>query len=219
MVSTYQAIIFDLDGTLLNTLDDLTDAFNTACGQFGCRRYHPREYKTLIGHGAKQVIATLFEKHKIPARQIEQCVRIFREAYRATRLARTSPYPGIHNMLQRLSKNNILLNVLSNKPHHDTMRCMRQFFHIAQFEVVWGHQDSKPLKPDPMTATAILNLCRIPCQKGLFIGDTAVDIETAHNANMYAVGVTWGFRTREELEASGADTIVDDPTEIVRLCS
>jgi phosphoglycolate phosphatase len=219
MARPYHAIIFDLDGTLLDTLDDLTHAFNTACEPFGCRRYHPQEYKRLIGHGVKQVIATLFEQHKIPAGHLERCGRIFQEAYLATKLERTAPYPGIHEMLQRLTKNKIILNVLSNKPHHDTERCMQQFFNIDQFKIIWGHQNSKPLKPDPMTTREILTMCRIPCEKGLFIGDTAVDIETAHNANMYAVGVTWGFRTRDELEAYGADTIVDDPTEIVRLCS
>jgi phosphoglycolate phosphatase len=218
MASTYRAVIFDLDGTLLDTLDDLTQAFNIACEQYGCRRYLPQEYKTLIGHGARQVIATLFEQHEIPASHIDLCFQSFRDAYRATELAGTSPYPGIHKMLQRLSTDKMMLNVLSNKPHHDTVRCVQQFFHIDQFVAVWGHQDSKPLKPDPMTTTEILKLCHIPCHQGLFVGDTAVDIETAHNANMHAVGVTWGFRTRDELNACGADTIVDDPAEIVRLC-
>lgn len=218
MTSTYRAVIFDLDGTLLDTLDDLTEAFNIACGQYGCRRYLPQDYKTLIGHGARQVIAALFEQHKIPASNIDPCFQKFQDAYRATELAQTSPYPGIHDMLQRLSTNKLMLNVLSNKPHHDTVRCVRQFFNIDHFVVVWGHRDSKPLKPDPMATTEILEMCHISSHQGLFVGDTAVDIEAAHNANMQAVGVTWGFRTRDELKACGADTIVDDPTEIVRLC-
>jgi len=214
----YQAIIFDLDGTLLNTLDDLTVAFNIACSQFGCPPSNRKEYKQLVGNGARYVIVTRFKKHHISEEHIEQALRIFREAYRSTELSQTHPYPGIVEVLNALSETPIKLNVLSNKPHQDTVQCIRQFFNIRQFEVVLGHQENNPLKPDPTSAKEIMKQCGVPCHRGLFVGDTSVDIETAHHASMYAVGVTWGFRTQTELEQCGADTIIQKPDEIIKLC-
>ena len=211
----YQAIIFDLDGTLLNTLDDLAIAFNIACGQFGCPLSDREEYKQLVGNGARHVIVTRFKQHHISEEHVEQGVRLFREAYSATKLAQTHPYPGIPEVLHALSEIPVKLNVLSNKPHQDTVQCIRQFFNIHQFEVVLGQQENSPLKPDPASTKKIMRQCGVPCSMGLFIGDTPVDIETAHNAHMHAVGVTWGFRTQTELEQCGADTIIHKPEDIL----
>jgi phosphoglycolate phosphatase len=213
----YQAIIFDLDGTLLDTLDDLTDAFNTACRVFGCPVLPANKYKMLIGNGARNVIASRFRLHGISESKIEEGVSLFREAYRATNLNKTHPYPGITDVLNDLSRRPITLNVLSNKPHRDTERCIQKFFNIHQFQIIQGHQENNPLKPDPTMARKIMRECNIPFHRGLFIGDTAVDMETAHQAGMPAVGVTWGFRTRGELKRYGADWIINSPAEILLL--
>lgn len=213
-----KAIIFDLDGTLLNTLEDLAIAFNIACGEFGCPEYPAEKYKSLIGHGARNVISFRFRQHNLPDESIDKAVQIFREAYQATELSRTHPYPEIPNILNSLNKSSIKLNVLSNKPHIETLQCIRTFFDIRQFEVVLGHRENTPLKPDPTTARQIMKQCKISDHEGLFIGDTAVDIKTARNANMVAVGVTWGFRTHHELKHCGADIIIHEPNEIIDLC-
>jgi len=214
----YRAIIFDLDGTLLNTLDDLTASFNIACGEFGCPPSSPGEYQTLVGNGVRRVIESRFKQHRIPEKHIEQCIRIFRKTYRETGLSGTFPYPGIPELLDSLFESKIQLNVLSNKPHRETEQCIRQFFNIQLFEVIQGQKDDIPLKPDPTAAKQILNYCGIKGNMGLFIGDTSVDIETAHNAGMKAVGVTWGFRSETELKQCGADFIVSKPGDITVLC-
>jgi len=212
-----QAVMFDLDGTLLDTLEDLGDAANLMLRERGFPEHDYAFYRHAVGDGA-----WMLAKRSLPAdRRDEDAVAeahdALRRHYDANWDLKTHPYDGIPAMLDELVARGVVLTVLSNKPDAGVQKCVSRFFPADRFAVTRGVVPGGPLKPDPAAALAIVEVLQIPLDAWLYVGDTNTDMQTARAAGMFAVGCTWGFRDREELLAYGADAIIDHPAELLQL--
>ena len=215
MKQTVRAVLFDLDGTLADTLADLANAINAALAAVGCP-LHPRDkYRHLVGDGARTWCA-----RALPAAR-QELVDTVRERMRAHYDAHcfdeTQLYAGIPELITALRDQNYTLAVLSNKPDDFTQRMIAHYFPAGTFQVVRGQVAGTPLKPDPAAALAITKQLDIPAREWLYLGDTNTDMQTATAAGMIPVGVLWGFREKEELLASGAASIVATPADVLKL--
>jgi len=212
-------LIFDLDGTLLNTLEDLTDALNLALVQKGYEERSADEVKTLVGNGAGNLIAravseTIPEEEK---KEITQGIlSVFREKYNELCLEKTRPYPGIPELLKELKSNGCHMAVVSNKQEDMTKKIIDHFFK-GIFESVNGQRQGIPIKPDPSITNEVIDELALNTGEYFFIGDSGVDMQTAKNCGALAVGVTWGFRGVEELIQNGADFIIERPKELLKI--
>jgi phosphoglycolate phosphatase len=213
----YQAIIFDLDGTLLDTLADIADSVNRTLAQYHLPEHPIDAYKFFIGNGWKMLVTrALPETHRSEA-LIAECVTQSRKIYRDNWNRRTRLYDGIPELLDNLAERKFPLAVLSNKPHDFMLRCVDWYLNKWKFKALMGQSDKFPLKPDPASALEVAEQIGLPPSAFLFVGDSAVDIQTAEAAGMHSVGVTWGFRGPEELEENGCRTLVHHPLDILSL--
>ncbi len=210
----YSSIIFDLDGTLLDTLTDIADSVNRvlSINNFST---HPRDsFKKFIGDGLYNLIT-----RSVPVGTKEsvilKCCETFTEIYSENWKKNCFPYEGIDTMLNSLSAEGIKLAVLSNKPHAFTCQFVDQFFPRATFEIVFGQREGIEKKPDPAGALIISEFLQTIPENILFVGDSDVDIQTGRNAGMGTAGVSWGYRNVKELEENKAAIIVNSPQEIV----
>ncbi len=211
------AIIFDLDGTLLNTLDDLADSANEALTICGYEPHPVDAYRTFVGDGMAVLIERILPEADRRPETIERVLSTYRSIYDARWNAKTQPYPGIETLLATLSSKRIPLAVLSNKPQAYTEVCMAHFLGQHDFRILYGQRDSVPRKPDPAGAIEIARMLHLDPAEILFIGDTSTDMDTATAAGMIPVGVLWGFREEAELRAHGARHIVSTPQQILEL--
>lgn len=211
----YKTAIFDLDGTLLDTLDDLASASNQVLAQ--CNRpQHPRDaYRYFVGDGLRTLMERILPPD-VPQQEVEHCCSLFEQIYGQGWALRTKPYPGIEHMLAQLQQQGVRVAILSNKPHQFTTACVAHFFTNVDFSPVFGVREGVQKKPDPAGALEIARIHDTPPGNCLYIGDTSVDMRTGKSAGMYTIGVTWGFRPSQELIDNGADLIVSSPEEIVR---
>jgi phosphoglycolate phosphatase len=207
-------IIFDLDGTLLDTLDDVADAANAALGEAGFEGHPVDAYRFFVGDGARMLIFRALPDEARKGKYIEQCLKRFLAHYQNGWKAKTKPCPGVPQMLANLSRRGISLAVLSNKPHLMTKLCVEHFFPDCSFVRVLGHKENVPKKPDPGGALAIAAKFGLDPENIAFVGDSGVDMHTAANAGMLPVGAAWGFRPVEELLEAGAKRIVDNPQDL-----
>ena len=210
----FKTIIFDLDGTLVDSLADIADAANAALNLQGMPE-HPRDnYRHYVGDG----LMTLTER-MVPAgtakSHIVETAELFKVNYQDNWAQSSGPYPGIVAMIDTLVKNKLNIGVLSNKPDNFTQLFVTKFFPGNLFGRVIGNRQDLPKKPDPKGALVIADHFGSEPAFCLLVGDTAVDIKTAQSAGMTSMGVTWGFRGRQELEDSGADIIIDSPSDIL----
>lgn len=213
----YRAVIFDLDGTLLNTLDDLGNAMNRTLEQEGFPTHPLDAYRYFVGNGAlKLVTRALPEAHRDQV-TIQRCLKVFRADYQHHWNVDTRPYEGIPDMLDALVARHIKMAVLSNKPDDDAKRCVSELLSGWRFELVLGQREGLPPKPDPSGADEIAKHLQLSPEDFLYVGDTSVDMHTAVAAHMFPVGVLWGFRPRQELEESGAQALLTRPLEILQL--
>jgi phosphoglycolate phosphatase len=214
---TFKAAFFDLDGTLLNTLDDLADSANAAL--MSCHfPVHPTDsYRYFVGDGMRTLIERI-----LPAgsseKNILECEDIFKKTYGAHWADKTCIYQGVEAMLTNLRSMRRKLAVLSNKPDEFTRMCVQKYFPSDWFDCVRGHCNDVPKKPDPAGALIIVEKLGLQPEDILYVGDTATDMKTGKRAGMKTAGVLWGFREIVELEENGADYIVGTPQEIVQLC-
>lgn len=203
------ALVFDLDGTVLNTLDDIGSACNAALNAFGLPEHPLKAYEQMVGNGFYILVKrALPEDLTMPEERFLQLLATAKEAYSQNLCVHTQPYPGIPEALAHLSQKDVSLCVLSNKPEPMTQALIAHYFPSIPFARVYGGKDNVPLKPDP---TRLLDmLAEIGCdpQKSLFIGDSSVDMMTAHAAHMTAIGVAWGFRGAKELLKHGASRLL-----------
>lgn len=209
--------IFDLDGTLVDSIGDLALACNTALALRGLPQHSYEAYCGFVGNGIMRLVERALPE---PLRSPENValVRADFVAYYTDHLdVRTEPYPGIPELLAELVRRGVKLAVASNKFQAGTEKVIRSFFPDIRFEAVLGQREGVPLKPDPAVAEEILTLTGIPREQALFVGDSAIDILTAQAAGIRSAGVTWGFRQRTELEEAGADRIVDRADELLDL--
>jgi phosphoglycolate phosphatase len=213
----FRAIIFDLDGTLLDTLEDIANAANHVLLARGFPPHPNRDYRTLIGDGVVQLIArALPEAHRDEA-TVRVCVSAYTQEYARTWNAQTKPYPGVAEMLDALTARGLKRAVLSNKPDHFTQQCVAELLAPWAFDAVLGASDRFPRKPDPASALEIARQLGVPPAQCVYLGDSGVDMQTARAAGMFAVGALWGFRGRDELLKDGAQHLISQPGEVLRL--
>jgi phosphoglycolate phosphatase len=207
------AVIFDLDGTLADTIQDITAGVNVAIADVGLGPLDPDRVRELAGDGLPALIArtAVGADDETQARLVAR----FRAHYRDHLLDHTRLFPGITDVLDRLTAMSSLMAVLSNKPHDATQTICRDLLRPWPFIACWGADPNRPHKPDPAAALALAARLGRPPSDVVFVGDTAIDIHTAANASMRAIGVTWGFRRRQELVEAGANVIVDRPDRLV----
>lgn len=209
-----QLVIFDLDGTLLNTIDDLALSANHALHQYGYPEHELSAYRHFVGNGITKLIERALPETARQQDTIHKLQSAFVSYYQQHKTDLSQPYPGIAELLDQLHNQGILLAVASNKYHQGTLELIRHFFGDTLFSVVLGQRDGIPVKPDPTIVEDILSYTAIPKSATLYVGDSGVDMQTARNSNLTSIGVTWGFRSRQELETNGADIIVNSPREI-----
>lgn len=207
-----KAAVFDLDGTLTNTLLDIANAMNRSLRLHGLEEFQVDEYRYLVGDGAKTLARRAVRDRQELAEPVRQEYQAY---YQEHTLDTTKPYDGIPELLHALHDMGIQLCVLSNKPHADTCGVVRHFFSDVPFAVVQGQVENVPVKPDPTGALLIAQQLALQPSEFVYLGDTSVDMRTAVSAGMHAVGVTWGFRTAEELLAHGAELLIDKPQNLL----
>ena len=209
------AVLFDLDGTLADSLADLANATNWALAQLGCPIHPLASYRYFVGDGARELCARALPANK--QNLADETLRLMRERYDAHCFDQTKLYPGIPELISTLAERRYHLAVLSNKPDDFTKRMIAHYFNPSPFAVVRGQLPNVPLKPDPTAALQIAQELGVPPAQWLYLGDTNTDMRTALAAGMHPVGVLWGFRDREELATSGAEHIVAKPEEVLAL--
>jgi phosphoglycolate phosphatase len=216
-MSPPRAAIFDLDGTLLDTLDDLADSANEALTLAGFEPHPVDAYRTFIGDGIQMLVQRIIPESRRDERMIAHVLALYRAAYGRRWNLRTRPYAGIPELLQALAFTPVKLAVLSNKPQKFTELCIAHHLPENPFQLVHGQRDNVPRKPDPAGALEIASVLQSAPSETLFIGDSKIDMETAAAAGMRAIGVSWGFRPVDELRRHGAECIVDHPAAIMEL--
>lgn len=209
--------IFDLDGTLLNTIDDLGNSCNHALRSMGFPTHALMSYPMMVGNGITRLIERALPDEARTPEIINSARRLFVDHYNDHCCDATVPYPGIPQLLAELNKRNVNIAVASNKYDSAVHRIIARYFPDIRFAAIFGQLEGIPTKPDPSIVFEILTACPTPKSETLFIGDLAVDIETARRACVDSVGVTWGFRSENELRKAFADNIVSDPDDILSL--
>ncbi|MBN2545219.1 MAG: HAD family hydrolase [Spirochaetes bacterium] len=210
-----KAVIFDLDGTLLNTLDDLADSVNELMNKYDFPVHPIENYKKFVGSGAEMLVKRAIPKNLTDKIDIKNLTKEVREIYSKRLLNKTKPYDGIYNMLDELQKRYLPLNVLSNKPDRETNILVEHFFKKYNFQNVIGASDRFPKKPEPAGALFISAAINIIPQSFAYLGDSDVDMETANNAGMFPIGVLWGFRDKGELLTNNAQKLLSNPMELI----
>ncbi|MBP1757507.1 MAG: gph [Firmicutes bacterium] len=215
----YKAAIFDLDGTLLNTLDDIADACNQVLREAGCQAIATAHYQVLVGSGARHLVTTAVHESQPgwTQDQIEPVYQAYRKLYANNWHNRTAVYAGVLDLLEKLQAAGIRLAVLSNKPHEDTQAMVNHYFPTGLFASCYGQLEPYPTKPDPTLALAIASAMGVEPSAVAFIGDSGSDMKTAVNAGMTGIGVLWGFRSADELINNGAAVLARDPEELNQL--
>ena len=213
----YKAILFDLDGTLLDTLEDLATAANRALGTLGLPAHPTDAYRVFVGDGLRTLAERILPGEQRSAAQVDALVATFEREYSRTWNERTAPYAGVPEMLDRLTGDGYRMSVLSNKPDAFTRLCVEQLLPHWTFAPLYGQRPGVPKKPDPAAALAIAAELDLDPAEVLYLGDTATDMHTARAAGMAAVGVLWGFRSADELRAAGARHLITHPGELAPL--
>ena len=213
----FDAVLFDLDGTLLDTIEDLADSMNTVLEGLHLPTHDVPAYKIFVGAGVENLVRRALPADQISNEMVGRCVAAMSDEYRRRWRNNTIPYDGIPQLLDAISDHGVRMAVLSNKPHEFTQLCVSELLADWDFAVVQGVTDGVAEKPDPTGAIAISRLLEIAPSNFLYLGDTDTDMQTASAAGMYAVGALWGFRTPEELLETGAQTLVEYPPDVLAL--
>ncbi|SHJ69654.1 phosphoglycolate phosphatase [Anaerobranca californiensis DSM 14826] len=213
---TFKGIFFDLDGTLINSIDDIADSVNIALKDNGFPIHGREKYFKFVGNGMKKLVERALPLD-VPKETILAVYEQVKTEYSKRWNKKTAPYPKIDNLLKELQRKNIIIGILSNKPHDFTEQVVKHYFSEFDFAFVQGAEEPFPHKPDPKLALHIVKKLKLYSQEIIYVGDSDVDMQTAVNANFYPVGVSWGFRSKEELWENGAKFVVDDPMEILAL--
>lgn len=208
-------VIFDLDGTLLNSIDDLAASTNHALQLHGYPQHERAAYRYFVGNGVRKLIERALPEDARQADNINRLLQDFLAYYQTHKTVYTRPYQGIPETLAQLHAAGIQLAVASNKYHQGTLELIRHYFGEKLFSIVLGQREGIPVKPDPTIIHDILTQTTLPANRTLYVGDSGVDMQTATNSRLTSIGVTWGFRPRTELEANSADYIINSPSELL----
>ena len=211
-----KAVIFDLDGTLLNTLEDLANASNFALRSCGYNEHPIKDYIRFVGSGRYILMKRILpEEDKNNEEAIEKVLKLFDEYYGEHMHDTTKPYDGIYELIKELKIKNIKLAVVSNKPDEFAGETVNRYFG-NDFEITYGQRPNHAVKPDPKTVYEVMEYLNVT-KECIYVGDSDVDMKTAQNAGVKSIGVAWGFRGEEELKSAGADYIIRTPQELVNL--
>lgn len=211
----YDIVIFDLDGTLLNTIGDLAASVDYVMRSRNLPEHTDAEYRQMVGGGIKRLVErALPEALAANEEYVDECVTQFRRYYVDNIDRHTVPYEGMCELLADLQRAGVKLAVASNKFQHGTDRLVSKFFSDIDFVAVEGNREGAPLKPDPQIVTGILSRAGIAPERAVMIGDSGIDIRTAQAAGIDAIGVAWGFRFAEELYEAGAQRVVSQVEEL-----
>lgn len=213
----YQAVIFDLDGTLLNTIDDLANAGNFVCQQNHWPPHSIEEYKLFVGNGIPKLVERFSPADQRTPERLAKTLEQFREYYALHKEDSTAPYEGIISLLAELSQKGIILGVLTNKEDIFAKQIIARYFDASVFQLVQGALPHIPPKPDPTALLTMTHHTAFERKNILFVGDSNVDILTAKNAGIDCCGVLWGFRSKEELQQAGATYLIQTPQELTSL--
>lgn len=209
--------IFDLDGTLLDTIGDLAEACNYMLSLRGLGSHTREEYAKMVGNGILNLVKRALPEDKRTDEYVVAARQDFINFYTANIDHYTRPYDGIREVLHTLQDDGWCLAVASNKFDEGTQKLVHSIFPEVSFKAIYGNKEGFPLKPDAALLQRIMDECDAVAETTVMIGDSGVDIQTAKNAGVRSIGCTWGFRPRTELEEYGADYIVDTPSEILRV--
>mgnify|MGYP006306712497 CR=1 FL=1 len=213
----YKAVIFDLDGTLLDTLYDLGNSGNILLSRYNFPVHPIEKYKEFIGDGAKKLVERIIPSEKRENGFIEKLTLEFKKIYAENCDLYTSAFPGIEALIEELRKKNIKISILSNKPHELTIQVVKKHFSENSFDIIRGHIDGEPRKPDATVAVKIVEKMGFSPSETIFLGDMENDINTAINGKFHPVAVSWGMRSKEQLTASGADIIIEKPLDLLEI--
>ena len=208
----YKAAIFDMDGTLVDTLADLHDSVNEMLANYNFPLRTLDEVRQFVGNGARKLMIRSLPADK--ADFVDEALNFYNKCYARNCLNKIKPYSGIMELLTTLEAKKIPLGICTNKQHFAAVEIAEKILAPIKFSYVSGDEPNLPRKPDPTRALAGAKLFSVAPNEVAYFGDTAIDIQTALNAGFLAVGVTWGFRPRSELIESGAKVIIDHPQEI-----
>lgn len=212
-----QLAIFDLDGTLLDTVADLANATNQALAKCGYPTHPTEAYYRFVGNGINKLFARALPEEARTEDNVQRIRTLFIPYYNEHNADDSHPYPGIVELLTQLQSQGIQLAVASNKYQQATAKLVGHFFPNIRFAAVYGQREGVPIKPDPTIVNDILSETGISRAHTLYIGDSGVDMQTARNASVESVGVTWGFRDEEELRTNGATHIIHHAKDILKL--
>ena len=207
-------VIFDLDGTLLNTIEDLGNAANYALSLNGYPTHSLASYPFFVGNGVRNLIRKALPDDMRTDSIIESLLKDFKEYYNEHNTDCTKPYDGIEELLRNLQDNGVKIAVASNKYQQATEKIIAHYFGDIDFVAVYGQREGVNVKPDPSVVFSILSDAKVPKSEVLYVGDSGVDMETARRACVDSVGVTWGFRSEKELNEYHADMIVNKASDI-----
>jgi phosphoglycolate phosphatase len=212
---TFKAVIFDLDGTLLNTLQDIVNTLNTVLARHQFPVHSLDECRFLVGHGMRELIRKALPEEACYPENIDMLLKDFLTNYADNWNVNSRPYPGIDNLLDAIAERHIKMAILSNKADHFTQLCAESLLGLWHFDAVMGDRQGIARKPDPEGALLIAQLLDEDPSAILYVGDSGIDMQTATRAGMYPLGVLWGFRPESELFEFGAKAVVQHPEEII----
>ena len=211
----YKAAVFDLDGTLVNSLDDLADSANATLRAYGFPMHEVEAYRYFVGDGTRKLMERILpQEYAANTTFVEQFMSKYKDRYARNLLQKTKPYDGIMEMLEELRRRGIPMAVCTNKHQSAAEMIVKTLFPHGIFQEVIGDQKGLPRKPDPQKVLHIMRNFGVTGEQTAYFGDTDVDMDTARNAVAFAVGVLWGFRPEEELVAHGADLLLTHPMEL-----
>ena len=211
-----KAVIFDLDGTLADTIASITYCGNLALSRFGLPSFGEEDYKHFVGDGAAMLIRrALLAAGDERLEHFDEVYETYLEIFAKDCMYQVKPYEGICALLEELKRLSVRIAVLSNKPDRDSLRVVEALFGKGYFDFVQGQREDIPRKPDPAGVYRIIEAFVLPAGDFLYVGDSGVDMKTGRAAGIFTVGVLWGFRDRKELVENGADTVISKPLELL----
>jgi phosphoglycolate phosphatase len=211
----FDAVLFDLDGTLLDTLDDIADAANRVLSTNGYPTHAVGAFRFFVGEGARTLVHRVLPERARDDANVDRMYAEFRREYALNWNAKTRPYDGIPGMLDGVVGRGLKIAVLSNKPDDFTRKCVEELLPRWKFDAVLGHHDGIRPKPDPAGAFSVARGLDVPPEQILYLGDSSIDMRTAVASGMFPLGALWGFRPREELEMSGARLVIARPADLL----
>jgi phosphoglycolate phosphatase len=214
-MTRFDAVLFDLDGTLLDTLEDLAGATNRALRRLGLPTHEVSAFRTFVGEGVEMLAARVLPEESQTPADVARTVALIREEYGHSWAVATRPYPGISELLTELERRRLPMAVLSNKPDDFTQAIVAKLLSAWRFAAVQGALPGVAKKPDPTSALAVARALGKPPSRIAFVGDTKIDVQTARAAGMTPFGALWGFRTAEELREAGAAVLLATPLELL----